>query len=110
MRYASITKTFRFEALDHRGQCSRLHGHSYRLEVTLRGPIKDAPGESDHGIVMDFYDLSSIVKNVIVGRLDHQDLNVVTGLYTTTENLVYWMWDELVAYGVPGALLHRIRL
>jgi 6-pyruvoyltetrahydropterin/6-carboxytetrahydropterin synthase len=114
MRYASITKIFRFEAAhhlpDHRGQCSRLHGHSYRLEVTLHGPIKDAPGESDNGMIMDFYDLSSIVKNVIVERLDHQDLNVVTGIYTTAENLVHWIWDELIAYGFPNNLLHRIRL
>jgi 6-pyruvoyltetrahydropterin/6-carboxytetrahydropterin synthase len=114
MRYASITKIFRFEAAhhlpDHRGQCARLHGHSYRLEVTLRGTIKDAPGESDNGMIMDFYDLSSIVKNVIVERLDHQDLNVVTGIYTTAENLVHWMWDELIANGLPNKLLHRIRL
>jgi 6-pyruvoyltetrahydropterin/6-carboxytetrahydropterin synthase len=114
MRYARITKTFRFEAAhhlpDHHGQCARLHGHSYRLEVTLRGPIQDTPGKSDHGMVMDFYDLSSIVKNVIMERLDHQDLNVVTGIYTTAENLVHWMWDELIAYGLPNNLLHCIRL
>src|SRR5437667_8964526 len=62
MRYGVVTKIFHFESAHHlpghRGKCAHLHGHSYRLEVTIRGPIKDMPGESDHGMVMDFGDLS----------------------------------------------------
>jgi len=114
MRYASITKIFRFEAAHHlpghQGKCARPHGHSYRLEVTIHGPIKDAPGEADHGMVMDFGDLSHIVKNSVIERLDHQDLNAVTGLHTTAENLAHWIWDELTANGLSEALLYRIRL
>ena len=114
MRYASITKTFHFEAAhhlpEHQGKCARLHGHSYKLEVTLRGPIKDALGTSDHGMVMDFSDLSQIVKQAIIEPLDHQDLNAVTGVYTTAENLVHWVWSELINHGLPQGLLHRIRL
>jgi len=114
MRYAIITKIFRFEAAHHlpghHGKCARPHGHSYRLEVTIRGPIKDAPGESDHGMVMDFGDLAQIVKNAVIERLDHQDLNAVTELHTTAENLVHWIWDELIASGLSEALLYRIRL
>jgi 7-carboxy-7-deazaguanine synthase len=114
MRYAIITKIFRFEAAHHlpghHGKCARPHGHSYRLEVTIRGPIKDAPGESDHGMVMDFGDLAQIVKNAVIERLDHQDLNAVTELHTTAENLVHWIWDELIASGLAEALLYRIRL
>ena len=67
MRYAIITKIFRFESAHHlpghHGKCARPHGHSYRLEVTIHGPIKHAPEESDYGMVMDFGDLSQIVKN-----------------------------------------------
>ena len=114
MRYASITKIFRFEAAHHlpghQGKCAGLHGHSYRLEVTIRGPIKDAPGESDHGMVMDFGDLSHMVKNSVIERLDHQDLNAVTGLHTTAENLAHWIWGELTANGLSEALLYRICL
>ncbi len=114
MRYAIITKNFRFEAAHHlpghHGKCARPHGHSYRLEVTIRGPIKDAPGESDHGMVMDFGDLSQIVKNSVIESLDHQDLNVVTEFHTTAENLAHWIWDELIASGLSEALLYRIRL
>src|SRR5258708_40187253 len=89
MKFAILTKTFHFEAAHqlpgHRGKCARLHGHSYRLEVTLRGPIKDAPGHSDHGMVMDFSDLSQIVRASIIERLDHYDLNEVTGIHTRSE-------------------------
>jgi 6-pyruvoyltetrahydropterin/6-carboxytetrahydropterin synthase len=114
MRYGIVTKNFRFESAHHlpghRGKCAHLHGHSYRLEVTIRGTIKNAPGESDHGMVMDFSDLSRIVKNSVIERLDHHDLNEVTGLHTTAENLAHWIWSELTACGLPEALLHRIRL
>ncbi len=114
MRYGIITKTFRFEAAhhlpEHRGKCANVHGHSYLLEVALRGPIKDVPGQSDHGMVMDFGDLSQIVRSSVIEGLDHQDLNVATGLYTTAENLAHWIWDRLVAAGLDEALLYRIRL
>ena len=114
MKSALLTKVFRFEAAHHlpghRGKCARLHGHSYRLEVTLRGPIKDTPGTSDHGMVMDFDDLSRIVHVSIIERLDHHILNDITGIHTTAENLSHWIWDNLVAAGLPEALLFRIRL
>jgi 6-pyruvoyltetrahydropterin/6-carboxytetrahydropterin synthase len=113
-KQAIITKIFRFESAhilpDHNGKCSRLHGHSYKLEVSLRGKIKHASGESDNGMVLDFADLSRMVKEVIVDRLDHYNLNEVTRVYTTAENLVHWMWDELVRAGFPELLLYRVRL
>lgn len=114
MHLAILTKTFRFEAAHslpgHRGKCARLHGHSYRLEVALRGPIKDAPAQSDDGMVMDFEDLSRIVRNSVVERLDHRDLNEVTGVRTTAENLAHWIWDVLLRSGLRESLLYRIRL
>jgi len=114
LKYAIVTKIFHFESAHHlpghRGKCARLHGHSYRLEVTIRGPIKDAPGESDHGMVMDFADLSQLVKNSVIEQLDHQDLNAVTGLHTTAENLAHWIWSELIIHGLSETLLYRIHL
>ena len=108
MRYGIVTKIFHFESAHHlpghRGKCARLHGHSYRLEVTIRGPIKDMPGASDHGMVMDFDDLSGTVKNSVIERLDHRDLNEVTELHTTAENLVHWIWSELIeSWSFSGA-------
>jgi 6-pyruvoyltetrahydropterin/6-carboxytetrahydropterin synthase len=114
MRYACITKSFHFEAAHslpgHQGKCARVHGHSYKLEVTLRGPLRETAGTSDYGMVMDFADLAGTVKTSIIERLDHQELNAVTGIHTTAENLIHWIWDELVTHGLPDVLLFRIRL
>lgn len=114
MKMAIITKSFRFEAAHqlahHRGKCARPHGHSYRLEVALRGPIKHAPGESDHGMVMDFGELKQIVEEAVISRLDHYDLNTATDVYTTAENLAHWAWEALVRGGLPEPLLYRLRL
>lgn len=131
-RYAIVTREFTFEAChhlpNHKGKCRRPHGHSYRLQIALRGPIKEAPGQSDDGMVMDFDDLKRIVNATIIeelsdsvvrgrdaqpvpaGGMDHNDLNALTGIRTTAENLVHWIWDALVAGGVPDALLYRVRL
>lgn len=114
MRAAVITKQFRFEAAHqlphHRGKCARPHGHSYLLEVSLRGPVKEQPGASDHGMVLDFSALGEVVRESVVARLDHHDLNEVTGIYTTAENLVHWIWERLVEAGLPEELLWRVRL
>ena len=130
-RLAIITREFTFEASHHlpghKGKCRRPHGHSYRLQVSLRGPIIEAPGQSDDGMVMDFDDLKHIVNSTIIERLsdsvprgknaqevecgmDHNDLNALTGIRTTAENLVHWIWDALVAGGLDEALLYRVRL
>lgn len=131
-RLAIITRQFTFEASHHlpghKGKCLRPHGHSYRLEISLRGPIINAPGQSDDGMVMDFDDLKCIVNSTIIetlsdavprgrsarpveqGGMDHNDLNALTGIRTTAENLVHWIWDALVAGGVSEQLLYRIRL
>jgi len=61
-------------------------------------------------MVMDFGELSHTVNNSVIERLDHQDLNAVTGLHTTAENLAHWIWGELTANGLSEALLYRIRL
>lgn len=114
MRYGILTKVFRFESAHalpgHQGNCANLHGHSYRLEVAIRGPIKDDPGQPNHGMVMDFAVLSHIVEHAVIERLDHRDLNAVTEIHTTAENLAHWIWDTLVAAGLSEKLLYRIRL
>jgi 6-pyruvoyltetrahydropterin/6-carboxytetrahydropterin synthase len=65
---ATITREFHFEMghtlQDHPGKCKRLHGHSYRLEVSAESLL------DDRGMVMDFADLKSVVGRCI-GELDH---------------------------------------
>lgn len=92
-----IFREFTFEAA-HRlphvpdgHKCGRLHGHSYRVEVHIRGVVDPATGW-----VMDFADLKAAVGPVLE-RLDHNYLNEVVGLENpTSENLARWIWDRLV--------------
>lgn len=113
--YAIITKQFRFEAAhqlpNHRGKCARLHGHSYRLEISMRGPIQPVRGESDDGMVLDLDDIKQIVQTTIIERVDHYNLNDLMPVPTTAENIAHWIWAELEAANPSfAALLYRIRL
>jgi len=106
-----LRKTFRFEASHvlpkHVGKCSRLHGHSWVLHVSVEGKINPKTG-----FVQDFAEISNVVKP-LVERLDHHHLgtwdfmltqpplerHMVTGLpvdfYPTSENLVWWIAGQL---------------
>jgi 6-pyruvoyltetrahydropterin/6-carboxytetrahydropterin synthase len=76
----------------HTGKCSRLHGHSYRLDVALEGPLHTAGPAS--GMVVDFDELSRIVRAAIVDTLDHRFLNDLIE-NPTSENIVVWVWRKL---------------
>ncbi len=78
-----ITKIFKFESghalFGYDGLCKNVHGHSYKLHVTLIGiPIQDSQ-HNKYGMVMDFGDLKKIVNNLIVKPFDHATiLNVAS--------------------------------
>ena len=70
-----ISKEFKFETghalFGYDGLCKNVHGHSYKLTVTLMGtPISD-PKNVKFGMVMDFSDLKKIVNQSIVVPFDH---------------------------------------
>lgn len=87
---------FRFEAA-HRlpnvpegHKCARLHGHSFRAEVHVAGPV-----DPQTGWVMDFADIRAACVP-LREALDHRYLNDVDGLANpTSENLAIWIWDRL---------------
>jgi 6-pyruvoyltetrahydropterin/6-carboxytetrahydropterin synthase len=85
------------------GSCVRLHGHSYRLLVTLRGAI-----DPRTGMVCNFRDVKRAVKERVIHRLDHQHLDAVVGGLTTAENLCYWIAERLLPEF--GTALHRVEL
>lgn len=72
----TVVKEFTFEAAHflpgHPGKCANLHGHSYRLQVGVRGKV-----DSTTGMVMDFGKLKRLVEEIIVDHLDHRCLNVL---------------------------------
>jgi 6-pyruvoyltetrahydropterin/6-carboxytetrahydropterin synthase len=88
-----ITKEFRFEAahrlMNHPGACANLHGHSYKMEITVEGPI-----HSD-GMVMDFGSLTKAV-NVV--------LNESTDTHTAFDHsVILWAGDPLLQLLKNGA-------
>ena len=70
-----LTKEFSFEsahALEgYAGACREIHGHSYRLYVTVAGEPSSDRSASDYGMVMDFGELKRIVTEQVVARMDH---------------------------------------
>ncbi|MEO5362106.1 MAG: 6-carboxytetrahydropterin synthase [Magnetococcus sp. DMHC-8] len=94
-----ICRIFTFEAAHrlpyHDGKCHRLHGHSYRLELTFTGPVQ--PPRSDNpqsGFVADFGLLDRLIRAELIDRyLDHYILEEnVPGLsYPSAELLSAWI-------------------
>ena len=70
-----LTKEFTFEAAHflegYDGACREIHGHSYRLMVTIKGEPSQDSYDPKQGMVMDFGLLKSIVNEQIISRLDH---------------------------------------
>lgn len=102
----SITKEFQFDAA-HRlwsadlseeqnlqiyGKCARLHGHAYRLQVTVSGTVRE------DGMILNFTELKSFVQSTIISRYDHSYLNELEeyeNLPVTAENMVCYIFNVL---------------
>lgn len=102
----SITKIFSFAAAHflpfHKGLCKEMHGHNYKLEVTIAGPPTMAGPERD--MVMDFSRLDQIVQEEILIEYDHALLNNKFD-NPTAERMV-----ERFATAIMGRLKHPLRL
>jgi 6-pyruvoyltetrahydropterin/6-carboxytetrahydropterin synthase len=83
------------------GPCQRLHGHDYRLAVTVQGHP-----DGHTGAIVDFVALRRTVEEEVVSPLDHRRLNDIVE-NPTAEHLVMWMWNRLKGR-VPA--LSQIRL
>lgn len=91
-----LVREYRFEAA-HRlphvppgHKCARLHGHSFKIEVTVSGPVNP-----ETGWFLDYGELDEIWAP-LQDTLDHHYLNDVAGLDNpTSENLARWIWQRL---------------
>ena len=128
-----VTREFSFEMAhvlrNYDGPCRNVHGHSYRLFVTLSGvPVND-PDNPKNGMVIDFTELKNIVLDKIVNQFDHtvvvsRDFDrekkgmmekifgntVVVDYQPTCENLVADFAGRLIEEMPAGISLHSLRL
>jgi len=128
-----VTKEFDFEMAhalwNYDGACKNIHGHSYRLFVTLSGTPIDDSGDPKFGMVLDFKDLKEMVKSPVVDYLDHslvvyrevdgEVLSSVKSMYEkvhvvdfqpTCENLVLFIVDRIRDMIGPGLELSSVKL
>ena len=131
--YIRVTKEFPFEMAhvlwNYDGPCKNVHGHSYRLFVTLSGFPTDNKDNPKNGMVIDFSDLKSIVKKQIVNIFDHSVVlsnrideektemfkkmfgnTVLVDYQPTCENLVADFADRIAPHLPTGVKLHSLRL
>ena len=126
-----ITKEFRFEGAhalqNYDGKCRHIHGHSYRLFVTLKGsPIAEASSPKN-GMVVDFGDLKRVVNKYIVDPFDHalllrsaapvkEEISaayqnvIILDFQPTCENLAIYFAGLLKDNLPDGTTLHSIKL
>ncbi|GHV27063.1 hypothetical protein FACS1894167_01420 [Synergistales bacterium] len=87
-----LRKTFTFDAAhnltSYHGACEKLHGHTYKMTVTIEG----TPG--DEGMIVDFADVKEIVRDAIISKFDHSYLND-TFAQPSAENIARFAFNTL---------------
>jgi 6-pyruvoyltetrahydropterin/6-carboxytetrahydropterin synthase len=104
-----LRSEFAFEAAHHlpevppHHRCSRVHGHSYKVQVRVRGPLDEA-----RGWIMDLAAIEEFC-HVVRSDLDHRLLNDLPGLKNpTSELLARWVWQKLID-DLPGLVAVEVR-
>ncbi|KAJ3222873.1 hypothetical protein HK099_001797 [Clydaea vesicula] len=89
------------------GKCSSLHGHNYKIIVTLYGEI-----DAETGMVFNINLLKPMIEKV-VNTMDHKNLDEDVEFFrnnlSTAENIAVYIWDNLVN-DIPNKLLYSIKL
>ena len=87
----------------------KVHGHNYALSITVKGQIDDGSG-----FIIDIKKLNKIVSKYIIDIFDHsqieKDINWFKNKQPSTENMVFFMWNEIVDRIPSGAILHCVKL
>lgn len=90
------------------GPDAKVHGHNYKLEVTVTGDINP-----DTGFLIDLGELSKIVNDNVLSKLDHsqfeKDLPYFKDKQPSSENLVIFIWEEISKH-LKSTKLYRIRI
>lgn len=88
-----VTRDFLFDAAHnlprYQGKCERLHGHTFRLQVTVQAPL-----DTWSGMAFDFHDLKKVVESRVISVLDHAYVNEVVP-NPSAEYIAIWVWTQL---------------
>jgi len=108
-----VTKEFTFDSAHflpkYSGKCENLHGHTYKLHVTVAVPNID-----DRGIAYDFVEIKQVVQTEVIDTLDHRLINDIIPV-SSAENICVWMWEklstklpifEIVLWESPTSFIH----
>ena len=93
------------------GKCANenWHGHNYELYVTIKGEP-----DPQTGFLFDVKKLSELVKEKVIDKLDHRNLNLdvdfMHGKMCSTENLAIGIWQQLSPFLPSAVSLHAIKL
>ena len=91
------------------GDDVKVHGHNYLLSITVKGNIN-----SDSGFIIDLQKLNKLVNQKIISVFDHsqieKDISWFKDRQPSTENIVVFIWNELIDKIPSGAVLHCVKL
>ena len=87
-----LKKRFRFHSAhylpSYKGKCENMHGHTYKLEITIQG---EADSE---GMIMDFADLKKVVNEEVISKLDHTLINDIIPI-PSAEYIGVWIYGKI---------------
>ncbi|HPF93757.1 MAG TPA: 6-carboxytetrahydropterin synthase [Tenuifilaceae bacterium] len=116
-RFSSAHRLFNPEVPDDKnyelyGNCSHpnWHGHNYELYVTVKGEV-----DPKIGYVVNLKSLSSIIKELVIAKVDHKNLNIdvdfLQGVIPSTENIAISIWNILSEpISKLGAQIHSVKI
>ncbi len=128
-----ITKTIEWEMghriPNHIGKCKNPHGHHYKLELTLSGPIGSNKGSSSEGMIIDFGDISKLLSAAIYDTLDHsfmicEDDKIMSAFFKkqenfkavivpfipTVENISQWCYNQIFPRIPENVVIENLRV
>ena len=91
------------------GEDVRIHGHNYTLDITISGPIND-----ESGFIVNLFELNKIVKLHVLDVMDHSQIQLDIPWFElkqpSTENMVVFIWEQIVTKIPNPAKLNSIKL
>lgn len=100
---ATVCKILDFPAAHrntrHDGHCNRIHGHTWTVEIYVKGTVIEDPESPHYGMVIDFKEIKRVYEEAIEPFVEHQYLNETLSILEefTTEYIAGWIYKQLKA-------------